>query len=62
MHVGEPWLPGAPVGEEAFLDALRPGDGIEHADLARQAGEGGIEFGKAGFAHGGRPAGVILEV
>ncbi|MNC77675.1 hypothetical protein D3C75_1296900 [compost metagenome] len=43
--------PSTPFRQEVFLDAIRPGQGIQHADLAGQTGQGGIELGQRG-AHG----------
>ncbi|MNP63712.1 hypothetical protein D3C76_1591460 [compost metagenome] len=37
--------------QEVFLDPNRPGQGVQHADLASQTGQGGIEFGQRD-AHG----------
>ena len=54
-------MSGAPIGEETLFDAIGPGDGLQHADLEGQAGEGGIEFGDQGFVHGGGPGSVFLE-
>ncbi|MCY1423429.1 hypothetical protein D9M71_391400 [compost metagenome] len=51
-HLGQGRPAGAPVGEEAPLHAVRPGEGVQDADLPRQRWQGGIDFGKRG-GHGG---------
>ncbi|MNG03908.1 hypothetical protein D3C84_870090 [compost metagenome] len=34
----------APIRQESFFDAIGPRQRIQHADLAGQTGQGGIEF------------------
>jgi hypothetical protein len=38
LHLGQLRIAAAPPAEEYLLDAIRPGQGIEHADLAGQTG------------------------
>jgi hypothetical protein len=48
---GQFCMPGAPTRQEYFLDAIRPSQGIQHADLAGQTRQSGIEFGQGSGAH-----------
>ncbi|MNV69057.1 hypothetical protein D3C71_1619420 [compost metagenome] len=52
LDFGQRCMPAAPMRQEDFLDAIRPRQGIQHANLAGQTGQGGIEFGQGGGAHG----------
>ncbi|MNC81519.1 hypothetical protein D3C75_1346740 [compost metagenome] len=51
LDPGQLGLPGAPTRQERFLDPIRPGQGVQHANLAHKARQGGIEFGQGQAAH-----------
>ncbi|MNT19938.1 hypothetical protein D3C72_1552260 [compost metagenome] len=52
-HLGQLRLAGAPLPQEVLFDAVRPGQCLEHAYLASQPWQCGIEFGQRGSTHGG---------
>lgn len=51
LDLGQFCMPGAPMRQEYLLDPIRPGQGIQYADLAGQTGQSGIEFGQGSGAH-----------
>ncbi|MNZ50552.1 hypothetical protein D3C78_683420 [compost metagenome] len=52
VHFGQLRLAGAPSVEEAVFQAVRPGEGIEHADLPCHCGYGAVDCGERGSHHG----------
>ncbi|MCY1179938.1 hypothetical protein D9M73_203600 [compost metagenome] len=52
--VRQGWASGSPIGKKPLLDAVGPGQGLEHTDLAGQFGQGDVEFRKS-KRHGTSP-------